>query len=132
MIAQLQTALQPALNNVTVAWDGKAESKSLLGTLGRAVGSLFTKSAHRAAQQAPYIIPPVLTGTRFLLFYISPQAAPKHVTVTAQTTVGPLAVRVEAKPGEVVEGTVLHCMAARMLIRDLENGTSYLHAAGHP
>lgn len=74
-------------------------------------------------------VPPILSDTRFLLFCLAPlgHATPTAATITASTPAGPLAVRVEARPEDYIQGEVIHKMAARAVIRDLEEGTSYMH-----
>ena len=42
------------------------------------------------------------------------------------------AVSLEPTPEDVFDGKVLHTMAARELIRDLEEGRSFMHSKGRP
>ena len=126
MIGQLQTAIQPALRDVVLEWEYSpqvAGRTGLMGSIGRALGSLLKKprAAPDTCFQTPAAVPHVLTGTRFLVLGLAPdrQHAPTAVMVRASTPVGVLAVRVPAQ-GDVVKGTVLHCLAARSRIRDLE------------
>ena len=102
-----------------------------------AVGSLLgfrkaDKSHNSSLVQAPYQVPPVFSGNRFMIFAMCPAGTvpPKKVTVRAQTPAGLLAVQLAVAEEDVFSGHALHALAARTLIRDLEEGCSYLHASG--
>ncbi len=73
VIAQLQTALQPALDDVEVAWDDVPleteadDKKSLMGTIGKKLGALLRHAVPAALTsskytQAPHKVPSILTG----------------------------------------------------------------------
>ena len=142
VIGQLKTAIQPALNDVVVEWDVPVDATFVDGAqpvnppsdVAGALGSLlnFRKPAppKRYYTAAPFQVPPILTDTRFLLFCIAPlgQATPTSATIRANTPAGPLAVRLAARPEDYIQGEVIHKMAARAAIRDLEEGTSYQHS----
>ena len=140
VIQQLKTAIQPAMDDVTVVWDApvdellpQAHTNPITNVAG-AIGNLlnFTKPSPPKLKysQAPYHIPSILTDTRFLVFCIAPAGSktPTSATIKATTPLGPLAVHIGARPEDYIQGEVIHKMAARALIRDLEEGTSYLHS----
>jgi hypothetical protein len=79
--------------------------------------------------QAPFHLPPIFSGERFELISLGIAANVTAVTVTSETPDGSLTVRI---PAMVVDGDVIHALAAKELIGDLERGTSWLHhnAAG--
>ncbi len=141
VIGQLKTAIQPALNDVSVAWDVPIDATqpqvhvhNPVSNVAGAIGNLlnFRKPAppKRYYTQAPFNVPPILTGTRFLIFCIAPvsHATPTAATITARTPLGPLAIHLAARPEDYIQGEVIHKMAARAAIRDFEDGTSYQHS----
>jgi hypothetical protein len=80
--------------------------------------------------RAPHIVPPVLSGERFLSYVLISKGGkpPSAVKVTAQSPAGNLDVCLPVTEADVVQGTLLHTMAARALIHDLQSGRSWLHA----
>ncbi|KAJ3190808.1 hypothetical protein HK101_008351, partial [Irineochytrium annulatum] len=84
---------------------------------------------NRRIQQAPYHVPSLWPGTRFTVYAILDPSVPvpKHVTVTGVSPDGPLNLKVPVSAS--VEGTLVHILAARMLIRDIDDGRSYLKDA---
>ncbi|MDP2434500.1 MAG: VWA domain-containing protein [archaeon] len=74
--------------------------------------------------QAPFLPPPLFSGSKFVLFAFFPpgQLPVSHATLTAQAPGGQLNIDIPVtllKSG----GRTLHLLAARALIRDLEEGT---------
>ena len=142
VIGQLKAALQPALDEVAVEWDVPVDatqvdaapipnaSSNVAGAIGNLLNFRKPPAPKRVYTQAPFNVPSILSGSRFLIFCISPpgQRTPTAATIKASTPVGPLAVRLEARPEDYIQGEVIHKMAARAAIRDLENGTSYQHS----
>jgi len=82
-------------------------------------------------QQTPFKVPALYRGARFTINAIlSPETTvPKELVLRGSSADGPVELKV---PVETVrEGeTVLHALAARSLVRDLEGGASYIHALG--
>nr|PNR35787.1 hypothetical protein PHYPA_021637 [Physcomitrium patens] len=86
-----------------------------------------------AIQQAPFKIPILCRGARFTIYAIlSPTSPlPKELVLSGDSPDGLVELRV--KLDSVVEGeTMLHSLAARTLVRDLEEGSSHIHALGKP
>ena len=85
----------------------------------------------RGFAQSPFHVPPIFDGSRFLVFALinAGCTAPTSVTIKAQTPDGPLAVRLDVGAKDRIEGRVIQSMAARALIRDLDDGVSWLHDA---
>jgi len=79
--------------------------------------------------QAPFHPPPVHAGKRFLSYCLVQKGGrpPSAVRVTAKSPAGPLDVRLEVTAADRVEGTLLHTMAARALIHDLQRRQSWMH-----
>eukprot|EP00042_Codosiga_hollandica_P058189 m.873868 g.873868 ORF g.873868 m.873868 type:complete len:910 (+) comp59792_c0_seq2:158-2887(+) len=144
VIQQLKTALQPAMDDVKVEWEFPLEgppappAATTQPAVPGAIGSLLNFQAPSASrpelQQTPFRVPSILTGTRFLIFFLAKAdaPAPTAVTITARTPLGPLAVHLKANPSDYIQGELIHTLAARHLIRDFEEGTSYMHAREGP
>eukprot|EP01102_Stenamoeba_stenopodia_P005493 TRINITY_DN1620_c0_g1_i1.p1 TRINITY_DN1620_c0_g1~~TRINITY_DN1620_c0_g1_i1.p1 ORF type:complete len:951 (-),score=170.99 TRINITY_DN1620_c0_g1_i1:160-3012(-) len=145
VMAQLKQALQPALTNVRIDW-GVTSNTSAPATVNTPTTS-FNVSAqvgcligHRTEEQkptstavrddliyqAPYNVPPIFSGKRFIVYaFLHPTAIPQQIVVNADSPDGPLnlTLRIERTSGATVQR-----LAARSLIRDLEEGTSHLHS----
>ena len=163
VIAQLKTALQPALNAVVVEWKGcnpvsaASDSPPLTAAAAAAaaspdttptvpppsptvIGSLLGYVAHRPGPvstvlPAPFTAPPVFSGSRYLTFCVVEPGTttPTAVHVTAETPAGKLDVLVPVEHAVSSHSHgVIHPMAARALIRDLEDCSSWLHAEARP
>jgi len=80
---------------------------------------------------APFTAPSILTGERHLNFCMVEQGRgmPTSVRICARTPLGDLDVTLPVQEKDIVEGTLVHTMAARGLIKDLTDGTSWLHKA---
>eukprot|EP00026_Physarum_polycephalum_P002556 Phypoly_transcript_02563.p1 GENE.Phypoly_transcript_02563~~Phypoly_transcript_02563.p1 ORF type:complete len:905 (+),score=178.71 Phypoly_transcript_02563:1-2715(+) len=99
VMAQLKRALQPALTNIRVDWN----------TL--------------QATQTPLKLPPLFSGSRVIIYGTLPKTATKGtVTFKADTAKGPYNFSVEVDPADVFPGDFIPKLAARSMIRDLEEG----------
>ncbi|KAG0593169.1 hypothetical protein KC19_1G308500 [Ceratodon purpureus] len=81
--------------------------------------------------QAPFKLPILCRGARFTVFAIlSPTVpVPKELVLQGSSPDGPLELRVKVET--VPEGeTVIHSLAAREILQDLEIGSSCIHALG--
>ncbi|CAG8529990.1 13054_t:CDS:2 [Ambispora leptoticha] len=78
--------------------------------------------------QAPNSIPAIYSGVRVLVYvFLAKNVKPKNViTLSAQSLDGPIKLEVKVDP-VTLQGSKIHTLAARKLIQDLEEGTSYLH-----
>eukprot|EP01096_Ripella_sp_DP13-Kostka_P016339 TRINITY_DN792_c0_g1_i5.p1 TRINITY_DN792_c0_g1~~TRINITY_DN792_c0_g1_i5.p1 ORF type:complete len:987 (+),score=500.90 TRINITY_DN792_c0_g1_i5:72-2963(+) len=146
VMRMLKDALQPFLSDVKVDWGG-AEVMELGGSSSEPAPPVVKPAAvkgslmgHRAVTtkpelkirelptcmlQAPFKVPPIYSGTRFTVFaLLRPDKLPSHITVTAQSPDGPLTLVMEV---ERHAGNMVQKLAARALIRDLEDGTSWFH-----
>ncbi|KAJ3219025.1 hypothetical protein HDU67_003015 [Dinochytrium kinnereticum] len=79
-----------------------------------------------AVQQAPFKVPNLWPGMRFHAYAILDATVPPptQVTITATSTDGPLKLVIPVIPAS--QGTLLHTLAARKLIQDIDDGTSHL------
>eukprot|EP00121_Abeoforma_whisleri_P016571 Awhi_evm1s15201 len=145
VIMQLQNALQPSLSDVEIDWGVKPKAKetvpataaeapmkkTLLGyKKPNAVKTIQQQpNVVQPLQQAPYKTPPILSNTRFLSYLIlrPDEPTPTKVTIKANTPDGPLEVELDIEEDNKIEGDMVHKMAARNLIRDLEESSSYMH-----
>jgi len=169
VIRQLKHALQPALNEVSIAWEGaagappdyaagedgggaapaeaeaspqKKKSGLLSAFAPSSVGSLlgFAKKSPKPINpadaegyaRAPYVNPAIVSGERFVSYILVAKGGrpPAAVTITAKSPAGDLDVRLPVAATDVVEGKLLHTMAARALINDLQKGRSWMHGTG--
>ncbi|HEX7581056.1 MAG TPA: VWA domain-containing protein, partial [Thermoanaerobaculia bacterium] len=103
VVRQLSKALSPALTDVAVDWGGLE------------------------AIQAPYVVPPVFIGGRVLVYGFVKGDRPATVTLSAQGPDGPISESLVVDPTGGAEGDLIATLAARALIRDLEEGVSPLH-----
>jgi Ca-activated chloride channel family protein len=103
VMRQLKRALSPALTDVHVDWHGLE------------------------ARTAPYRLPPVFAGGRLLAYGLldSPQGA--QVVLRAKGPAGAVAYTLSLDPRTATRETLIGTLAARAMIRDLEEGRSALH-----
>jgi len=143
VMKQLKEAIQPALNNVKVDWGGRTEgssSSSVSSTppppSGAIVMSLLGYVSPAASappqpkvvvRQAPYVVPPVFDSHHFLIYAMySENKPPSTVKITAQSPDGPLVVELPVDVSKTIHGKLIHTLAARAMIRDLEEGRSWM------
>eukprot|EP00027_Filamoeba_sp_ATCC50430_P002059 CAMPEP_0168544036 /NCGR_PEP_ID=MMETSP0413-20121227/2210_1 /TAXON_ID=136452 /ORGANISM="Filamoeba nolandi, Strain NC-AS-23-1" /LENGTH=600 /DNA_ID=CAMNT_0008574039 /DNA_START=272 /DNA_END=2071 /DNA_ORIENTATION=+ len=88
------------------------------------------QSPSEPIRQAPFEFPPLFSGRRVLIYalFASHIPMPQSVKVTAQSPDGPLSIELPLDQFKY-SGNQIHTLAARSLIRDLEEGSSYLHKA---
>jgi Ca-activated chloride channel family protein len=106
VLRQLEKAMAPALADVKVDW-----------------GSLRVR-------QAPHRIPPVFAGGRLLLygFVEGMPEGTAHVTLKAKCAEGDLTFTVPLSFGQGEQGNLVTTLAAKSLLRDLEEGASPFHS----
>eukprot|EP01102_Stenamoeba_stenopodia_P005495 TRINITY_DN1620_c0_g2_i1.p1 TRINITY_DN1620_c0_g2~~TRINITY_DN1620_c0_g2_i1.p1 ORF type:complete len:1025 (-),score=271.61 TRINITY_DN1620_c0_g2_i1:66-3068(-) len=145
VMAQLKQALQPALTNVQVDWGvtstpvatPASTPPTSFGISAPKVGCLIghrvneqkpaanTAVRNDLVYQAPYNVPPIYSGKRFIVYaFLHPTAIPQQIVIKADSPDGPLNLTL---PLERTTGATVQRLAARSLIRDLEEGTSHLH-----
>ena len=152
VVQQLADAMQPALTDVVVDWglpgldpagDGAnaagpcagagAPTTSLLGWFPDQPPPVPSAQPALVPRQAPATPPPIFAQSRFSIYCELPKGSPlpQTVTITASTPEGPLELQLPV-PVEAVRGRVAHRLYARALVRDLEEGTSFLHPPHGP
>ncbi|KAL6076659.1 Protein mono-ADP-ribosyltransferase parp4 [Balamuthia mandrillaris] len=107
VLRQLDRAMKPALTNLRVDW-----------------GSI-------ASSYAPFTFPPLFVGGRLLAYAFlqedQQQQSEATITLHAETALGPFSTSVQLDLSEVEQGNRIHRLAARALIRDLQDGKSFMH-----
>ncbi|KAH3764805.1 Vault protein inter-alpha-trypsin domain [Pelomyxa schiedti] len=105
VMSQLNASLKPALSELSCSW-----------------GSLDVA-------QAPFILPPLYSGSRFVVYGLlrSPITSESDVVLSARVTNRPISLTVRVSPTRVTTGTHIFKLFARALLRDLEEGRSYMH-----
>ena len=103
VMRQLKRALSPAVTGVEVDWGGLVHT------------------------QAPHRLPPVFAGGRVLVYGFLDQPRAADVTLRGNGPQGPVSFTVRLDPAGALPETLLGTLAARTMIRDLEEGRSPLH-----
>ncbi|PKY51967.1 hypothetical protein RhiirA4_495343 [Rhizophagus irregularis] len=82
-------------------------------------------------QQVPYIIPPIYSGVRFIVYCILEKNIEpcKVITLKATSQDGPMKLDIPLDP-VTLQGSKIHRLAARKLIQDLNDKRSFIHK--HP
>ncbi|KAJ3337985.1 hypothetical protein HDU93_000248 [Gonapodya sp. JEL0774] len=84
-------------------------------------------------QSAPFHSPPLYPGQRYISYAILDETVPDPsiVQISGVGIDGPMELKVEIPRDNILESSakpLLHVMAARKLVQDVEEGTSWLHA----
>lgn len=105
VLRQLEKALAPALTEVKLDWGGLRVT------------------------QAPYHVPPAFAGGRVLVYGLLDEAdgGASDVTLAARSPKGPVSFTLRVDPETAGRGSLIATLAARAMIRDLEEGSSPLH-----
>ncbi|GBB90906.1 hypothetical protein RclHR1_00180044 [Rhizophagus clarus] len=82
-------------------------------------------------QQAPYLIPPIYSGIRFIVYCILEKNIEpcKVISLKATSQDGPMKLDIPLDP-ITLQGSKIHRLAARKLIQDLDDKKSFIHK--HP
>ena len=104
VLRQLKRALVPALTDVRMDW------------------------GDRKVTQAPYHVPPLFAGSWVLVYGFFEDNRPGPVILRARGAQGQVEFSLALDPAAAMPDKLLATLAARTLIRDLEEGTSALHA----
>ncbi|CAG8710555.1 8161_t:CDS:2, partial [Acaulospora morrowiae] len=144
IIGMIKNAIKPPVKDYKIVWTGneseyddldkkEAETKQTI--------NIFDKNPSPPPQdpivtdsktkQALFVIPPIYSGVRFVVYCmlakgVSPN---KEILLTAQSPDGPMKLNIPLDP-VMLQGSKIHTLAARKLIRDLEDGASFIHK--HP
>ncbi len=145
VMSMLKDALQPFLSDVCVDWGGAKivnlfdsspaapvvpQPAAVKGSLmeHRTVSSkpeLEIRELPTCMLRTPFKVPLIHSSTRFTVFsLLRPDRLASQISVMAQSPDGPLKLVMEV---ERHSGNMVQKLAARALIRDLEDGTSWFH-----
>ncbi|XP_046436817.1 von Willebrand factor A domain-containing protein 5A-like [Daphnia pulex] len=141
VMQQLQDALQPALTDIRINWQGYDETeqlsppfnppiqteKTLMGygkSREKPVTPAISENPEMKLRQAPSdkMIPPVFDGRHFIVYALIAQGAhiPEWVEVVASAPVGPLLLKVNRTKPNFEESQLIHRLAAKKLIQVLQ------------
>jgi Ca-activated chloride channel family protein len=101
--------------------------RQLARALAHALGDLRVDWGEAKAKQAPHRVPPAFDGERVVVYGFLEGKASGEVVLRARASTGEVAFPVRLETANAPEGTLLATLAARTLIRDLEEGASPLH-----
>jgi hypothetical protein len=123
---KLSRATQPAMEDVEVILQGMEEPSSSFMSLGGSLLGYIAPGKAMAVTQAPRFVPPIFSGSRFLMYFMLPLGSrlPTSVLVRAKTADGPLQLHLDIGPNNTLPegGTVVHTLAARARVQDLQDG----------
>merc|ERR1712008_2868 len=128
VLTLLKNALMPSLTNVEIFWNNKKEENS--GTTLKKVRTLlgFNKPDKDITSKKTSSPGVLFDGSRMLAFKIfDKDETLERVTITAQAPDGPLMVLIPIDNNcFLTSGKLVHQMAARRQIQDLEENSNYL------
>ncbi|PKC04699.1 hypothetical protein RhiirA5_401309 [Rhizophagus irregularis] len=134
VIGMLKNAIKPPIKDYKITWtdidllESNEDDKSAISFMSDETESLpFIK-----IQQAPYIIPPIYTGIRFMAYCILEKNIEPCKTITLKATSHddrPMVLDIPLDP-VTLQGSKIHRLAARKLIQDLDDKKSFIHK--HP
>ncbi|ELR24559.1 von Willebrand factor type A domain containing protein [Acanthamoeba castellanii str. Neff] len=114
VMRQLRRAMQPALTDVTVTWKGATQ-----------------------VEPAPFRFAPVFCGGQLVVYGIVKKGQVDsdnnvEVVVQAKTVLKPFEAAIQVDLSKAKPGNLLHKLAAKTLLKSIDDGRSYLHdAAGN-
>ncbi|GBB97529.1 hypothetical protein RclHR1_00300008 [Rhizophagus clarus] len=139
VIGMLKNALKPPLKDYEITWadnnflestkDEESDMMQDIDSKGDNTSSspsnIFTDFK---VQQVPYFIPSIYPGVRFIVYCIFEKDIEpcKVITLKATSQDGPMKLDIPLDP-VTLQGSILHRLAARKLIQDLNDGKSFLH-----
>lgn len=89
---------------------------------------MFFLIIENLVQQTPFKLVPLFAGSKFLAFgLLDPSVSETRATLTAKRNSKSISVPFKIRTDTPESGTEIYRLAARSLIRDLEESRSYLH-----
>ncbi|CAG8812514.1 46267_t:CDS:10, partial [Gigaspora margarita] len=147
ILGMLKNAINPPIKDYNITWTNlTVEDVSPMETesvdVDKPTISLFSDNTTHPQviqnfftnikiQQAPFLIPQIYSGVRFIVYCILEKGieACKEIILSANSHDGPMKLLVPLDP-VTLQGSKIHTLAARKLIQDLDDGTSFIHK--HP
>ncbi|CAB4410786.1 unnamed protein product [Rhizophagus irregularis] len=139
VIGMLKNALKPPIKDYEITWtdnnfleSNKNEESDMMQDINFASDN--TSSSQNdiftdfKVQQAPYFIPPIYPGVRFIVYCILEKNIEpcKVITLKATSQDGPMKLDIPLDP-VTLQGSIIHRLAVRKLIQDLDDEKSFLH-----
>ncbi|CAJ0878423.1 16437_t:CDS:2, partial [Entrophospora sp. SA101] len=117
ILGMLKNAVKPPINDYKIKWTTKKPKKDVEKLLECI-----------KLQQAPYKIPEIYPGVRFIVYCIlSKDVQPSNeIILTAKSSDGPMKLNIPIDH-VTLTGSKIHTLAARKLIQDLEENRSFIH-----
>jgi hypothetical protein len=149
VIGMLKNALKPPIKDYNITWTDvdfleSTEKKELPAEVDKLTISFMSDDnmeppppppsdifIDTKVQQAPYIIPPIYPGVRFIVYCILEKNIEpcKVITLKATSQDGPMKLDISLDP-VTLQGLKIHRLAARKFIQDLDDEKSFIHK--HP
>ncbi|PKY49313.1 VIT-domain-containing protein [Rhizophagus irregularis] len=139
VIGMLKNALKPPIKDYEITWtdnnflestkdkepDMKQDINFTSDNVSSSTSDIFIDFK---VQQVPYFIPPIYPGVRFIVYCILEKNIEpcKVITLKATSQDGPMKLDIPLDP-VTLQGSIIHRLAARKLIQDLDDETSFLH-----
>ena len=128
VIGMLKNALKPPIKDYKITWTDDStdnDSTEMKKPIIRFTSNILTNIK---VQQAPYFIPPIYPGVRFVVYCILEKNVEprKVIALKAVSQDGPMKIDIPLDT-VTLQGSKIHKLAARKLIQDLDDGKSYLH-----
>ncbi|CAB4431833.1 unnamed protein product [Rhizophagus irregularis] len=139
VIGMLKNALKPPIKDYEITWtdnnflestkdkepDMKQDINFTSDNVSSSTSDIFIDFK---VQQVPYFIPPIYPGVRFIVYCILEKNIEpcKVITLKATSQDGPMKFDIPLDP-VTLQGSIIHRLAARKLIQDLDDETSFLH-----
>ncbi|CAG8717849.1 30154_t:CDS:2 [Gigaspora margarita] len=125
IIRMLKNAIKPPIKDYKITWTNQTFSSFNENTTSPTDQNIITDIK---IQQAPFLIPPIYSGVRFIVYCILEKGIEVHkeIIVSAMSNDGPIKLSIPLDPVRL-QGSKIHTLAARKLIQDLDDGTSFIH-----
>jgi hypothetical protein len=125
-----------AQGNYEIIYDGDNMDDKVLRQLSRALKPAFVDmkinwgELNDVVEQTPFHCPPMFSGGHIIFYGVLPKKTKgtHEITFRAKTPEGPFATKIAINFDEPVEGEFVTKLAAKSLIRDLQDGLSYMHS----
>ncbi|RUS20106.1 hypothetical protein BC937DRAFT_86338 [Endogone sp. FLAS-F59071] len=144
VVQMLKNALQPPVSDYMIRWAQEEKVRPLSASLAsektavKKVLSFFnanmrinqhptSEAAVPNIRQTPQLIPTILPHTRLIVYcFVAPGWKPyKTLLLKGQSNDGLIEISVDVE--KAAQGSLIHTLAARKMITELQEGTSYLH-----
>ncbi|RIB15448.1 hypothetical protein C2G38_1579317 [Gigaspora rosea] len=147
LLEMLKNAIKPPIKDYNIAWSNQNQTsdddlqmeidpfvKPIISFFSDYIKSPLTFQkifTNIKIQQAPFLIPPIYSGVRFIVYCILEKGieARKEIILSAISNDGPMKLSIPLDP-VTLQGSKIHTLAARKLIQNLDDGTSFIHK--HP